>query len=198
MRKKLLKIFLSLFAFVTLGLTISTANADEPYLGEVRLFAGNFAPRGWAFCNGQILQISQNTALFSLLGTTYGGDGRITFALPDMRGRAMMGARNGPGLTPRQLGEKSGSESVTLSQAQVPSHSHTLRANNGNGDSVLTNDRVVASAGRLGIYNDSANVDMDATAISDAAGAGQSHNNMQPYVTMSCIIAIEGIFPSRS
>lgn len=178
------------------GLLPSSVHA-EPYLGEVRWFAGNFAPRGWAFCDGQYLSIASNSALFSLLGTYYGGDGRTNFRLPDMRGRAMMHAGNGPGLTPRPQGQVSGQENVALTTAQLPSHSHTLKASDAGGDSVLPVDRVLSQVGRLRVYAPGDNTDMGATAIT-SSGSGQPHNNMQPFVTMSCIIAITGVYPSRS
>ncbi len=175
-----------------------SASAFEPYLGEVRWFAGNFAPRGWAFCDGQLLTLAQNTALFSLLGTNYGGDGRSTFGLPDMRGRGMMHAGRGPGLTPRQLGQKSGAESVVMNEAELPSHTHALKADSTGGDSILPNDRVISKAGRLKAFAPAAGaVDMGATAVENAGGS-QGHNNMQPYVTANCIIALVGVYPSQN
>ena len=176
------------------GLVPASLHA-EPFVGEVRWFAGNFAPRGWAFCDGQLLAISSNAALFSLLGTTYGGDGRTTFGLPDMRGRAMMHAGNGPGLMSRPQGQKSGEEDVTLTTAQLPSH--TLRGSDAGGVSVMPDDRVLSHVGRLRLYAPSANTDMGATAIT-SSGSGKPHNNMQPFVTMSCIISLYGVYPSRS
>lgn len=183
-----------LFAFST-----NTVAGSDPYIGEVRWFAGNFAPRGWAFCDGQTLLISQNSALFSLLGTTYGGDGRTTFNLPDMRGRAMMHTGQGPGLSSRPIGGKSGVEDVTLVGSQLPPHNHQLKANTTGANSVLPDDRVLSSAGRLRIYSDaSSNLsDMGASSI-DPAGGSQGHNNVPPYVTANCIIALQGIFPSRN
>ncbi len=178
------------------GLLPSSVHA-VPYLGEVRWFAGNFAPRGWALCDGQLLSIALNDALFSLLGTTYGGDGRTTFGLPDMRGRAMMHAGNGPGLLPRPQGQKSGEEEVTITTVQLPSHSHTLKGSDAGGDSVMPDGRVLSHVGRLRVYAPGDNTDMGVTAITHS-GVGQPHNNMQPFVTMSCIIAISGVYPSRS
>jgi microcystin-dependent protein len=175
---------------------------SEPFLGEIRMFGGNFAPRGWAFCNGQILPIAQNTALFSLLGTTYGGNGQTTFALPDLRGRVPMHWGQGPGLTPRSLGETSGSENVTLLSNQMPAHTHSLTANNQQGDAFSPEGAVAAAAvdssqQPLNIYSSSANTTMSAQAIG-AAGGSQPHSNMQPFQCVSFIIALEGIYPSRN
>lgn len=145
---------------------------DEAFIGSIVLFAGNFAPRNWAFCNGQILNIAQNTALFSILGTTYGGNGQTTFALPNLNGRVAIGAGNGPGLTPRSLGEMSGSEGVTLTAAQVPSGLTPVTV-----DLPQTSDtQQVAKV---------------------AAGGNQPHSNMQPYTAMNYIICLYGIYPSR-
>jgi len=176
---------------------------SEPFIAEIRIFAGNFAPRGWAFCNGQLLPISQNTALFSLIGTTYGGDGRSTTALPNLEGRAPMHPGRGPGLTARRLGEKVGTETVTLSEAQIPSHSHTLRATTSRA-AANTAPSNTASLSRSGggdsLYqtNTSANlVDLASGAVSTAGGS-QAHTNLQPFLTLNFIIALEGLYPSRS
>lgn len=190
------------FSVSVLAQTYSaTVKADEPFVGEVRWFAGNFAPRGWAKCDGQLLPINQYQALFSLLGTIYGGDGRTTFALPDMRGRSMLSFGSGPGLTPKGLGAKSGQESVILNNAQIPEHNHALNTSNLGGDSSLPHARVLSSTGRLRIYQtDSSSASlqpMNNSAIS-SSGGGQAHNNMQPYIAMTCIIALQGIYPSRS
>lgn len=178
---------------------VSTVNAGmDPFIGEVQWFAGNFAPRGWALCDGQLLPIAQNTALFSILGTTYGGDGRTTFALPDVRGRVMIHAGSGPGLTTHRLGERGGTETETLTANQMPSHAHTLRASGGSATAIAPNNNVLASPGRTRMYDSGdANADMDASAIT-STGGGQSHNNMQPYNTLNCIIALQGVFPSRN
>lgn len=178
---------------------VSTVNAgDTPFIGEVQWFAGNFAPRGWAFCDGQLLSISQNTALFSILGTTYGGDGRTTFGLPDVRGRVLVHAGNGPGLSSRRLGEIGGTETVILTVNQMPNHTHTLRASGGPATSVTPNGNVLASPGRTRLYDSgAANANMNASAIT-SAGGNESHNNMQPYNTLNCIIALTGIYPSRN
>jgi microcystin-dependent protein len=172
------------------------AFADEPYLGEMAYFAGNFAPRGWAKCDGQILPISSNQALFSLLGTTYGGDGRTTFALPDMRGRALIHAGQGAGLTNRPQGQNLGSETVTMSSAQMPSHNHTL---NGTSSGANSNTALDRSLGDVKIYKTgvTANQTLHSETISNT-GNGQSINTTQPTLALMCIIAIEGLFPSRS
>lgn len=167
------------------------------------MFGGNFAPRGWAFCNGQILPIAQNTALFSILGTTYGGNGQTTFALPDLRGRSPMQWGQGPGLTPRSLGEASGTETVTLLTNQMPAHTHALRANSGQGDSFSPDGTVSAigvdaSQQPLNIYSSgTVNATMNPAAIG-AAGGSQPHDNMSPFLCVSFIIALEGIYPSRN
>jgi microcystin-dependent protein len=175
----------------------------EPFIGEIMLFAGNFAPRGWAFCNGQEISIAQNTALFSILGTTYGGNGQTTFKLPDLRGRAPIHLGQGPGLTGRILGEMSGSENVTLNQTQIPAHTHSLMGNNG-GANTSMNDKAVLSnqinddGELLNTYNSGfPSTTLSSHSIS-SIGGGQPHNNMQPYLVMNYCIALEGIFPSRS
>lgn len=197
MRIKLQVYCLNLCLLFSLGLVSSTSYADEPFIGEVRWFAGNFAPRGWANCDGQLLAISQNTALFSLLGTTYGGDGRTTFGLPDLRGRAMVHEGRGPGLSDRRLGQRSGSETEVLTASQIPSHNHQLKANSSRGDSVLPNDRVLANTGRTRLYSAPGSDSMGVTSIA-SSGQGDAHENMQPFITLRCIIAIQGLYPSRS
>jgi len=175
---------------------------SEPFIAEIRIFAGNFAPRGWAFCNGQLLPVSQNTALFSLIGTTYGGDGRTTTAVPNLQGRAPMHPGRGPGLTARRLGQTGGVETVPVSEAQMPSHTHSLGAVNAPFGSVQapTSQRTLSRSGGGNAYqtNSSAN----RTAMADqallGAGGGQPHNNLQPFLTMNFIIALVGLFPSRS
>lgn len=196
---KLKKLLLSTLVAGALSGGISPVNAGpDPFLGEVQWFAGNFAPRGWAFCDGQLLSIAQNSALFSILGTTYGGDGRVTFGLPDVRGRLVLHQGTGPGLTNRRLGVKSGVETVTLNQNQIPNHTHTLRASNGAGTAINPSGNVLASPRRARLYeDDDANTDMHASAISPAGG-GQSHTNIQPFNTLNCIIALQGTFPSRN
>ena len=163
---------------------VPTVNAgSEPFIGEVQWFAGNFAPRGWAFCDGQILPISQYQSLYSLLGTTYGGDGRVTFGLPEVRGRVIIHEGQGPGLSDRRLGGKAGTERETLTQNQMPAHTHTLRASSGSATAIAPAGNVLASPGRTRLYDSgSANTDMNASAIAPNVGS-QSHNNMQPYNT---------------
>ena len=170
----------------------------EPFLGQIIMFGGNFAPRGWAFCDGQLLQISQNSALFSLLGTMYGGDGRTTFGLPDLRGRSPIHAGTGPGLSPRSLGQKGGAETVVLNANQLPAHTHTLYANNGQPDESNPQDGFPATlTNDTEGYAESSNTTMNSNVVS-SVGGGQSHNNMPPFQTVNFIIALQGIYPSRS
>lgn len=161
------------------------------------MFGGNFAPQGFALCDGQLLAISQNDALFSLLGTTYGGDGRTTFGLPDLRGRVPIHVGNGPGLTFRQLGSKSGSEQVTLTTANLPPHTHGFSASTATGDSKHPAQRLPA-AGVEPAYADAANlVSMNTGALAAAGGSG-GHTNLMPFQCVNFIIALVGIYPSRS
>jgi len=174
---------------------------SEPFIAEIRIFAGNFAPRSWAFCDGQLLPIAQNTALFSLIGTTYGGDGRTTTALPNLEGRAAMHPGRGPGLTARRLGEKVGTETVTLSEAQIPSHSHTARAAtaNSSADTPSNTASFGRSAGSQAYQsNTSSNLVDLASETLATTGGGQAHTNIQPFLTLNFIIALQGLFPSRS
>lgn len=171
---------------------------SEPFIAEIRIFAGNFAPRGWAFCNGQLLPVAQNTALFSLIGTTYGGDGRTTTALPNLQGRAPMHPGQGPGLTARRLGESGGSDGITLSEAQMPSHTHTAAVHGQPGDQADPAGRSLAASGDGSVYASAQNlISMGASAVT-AAGGGQPHNNMQPFLALNFIIALVGLYPSRS
>lgn len=169
----------------------------DPFVAEVRIFPFNFAPRGWAFCNGQLMPISQNTALFSLLGTTYGGDGKSTFALPDCEGRASMHPGQGPGLSLHDLGETGGSETVTLLQSEMPAHAHTFGANNGPANSrAAAGNSLARIVGGL-VYAAPGTI----VAMSDQclapAGGDQPHNNLQPFLTLSFCIALQGVFPPR-
>lgn len=174
---------------------------SEPFVAEIRIFAGNFAPRGWAFCDGQLLPISQNTALFSLLGTTYGGDGRTTTALPNLQGRAPMHPGRGPGLTDRRLGQRGGAEHITLTEAQTPNHNHNLMAAVQPASQFSpTNTSSLGRSVGTNIYaTDSAPtpVTMSSETL-NSQGGSQSHNNMQPFITMNFIIALVGLYPSRS
>lgn len=164
----------------------------EPFIGQIMLFAGNFAPRGFAFCAGQLLPIAQNTALFSILGTTYGGNGQTTFALPDLRGRVPLGPGQGPGLQNRDLGESAGEESHTLIVGEMPQHAHLPQAAN----SDQTTNRAAGSVpANGGVYSTSPNASGAPTGL---AGGSQPHNNLQPYLGLSYCIALEGIFPSRN
>ena len=172
---------------------------SEPFLGEIKMFAGNFAPRGYAFCSGQLIPIAQNTALFSLLGTQYGGNGQTTFALPDLQNRTPMFWGQGPGLTPRSIGESSGSSNVTLITQQITQHIHQQSASgtvSGDQTSPANNAFGILGRGRPQVYSTTApNVQMLPTAI---AGGGQPHNNRQPYLGITFIIATQGIFPARN
>jgi microcystin-dependent protein len=169
----------------------------DPFVAEVRIFAGNYPPQGWGFCDGQILPISQNTALFSLIGTTYGGNGVSTFALPDLRGRAPVHPGQGPGLTPRSLGESAGSETHALNVSQMPSHTHSMGASAANGVMDGAAGGVPArNPAAIPQYAPSADVDEGAAAVGPIGG-GQPHNNMQPYLGVSYIIALQGVFPPR-
>ena len=171
---------------------------SEPFIAEIRIFAGNFAPRGWAFCNGQLLPIAQNTALFSLIGTTYGGDGRTTTALPNLKGRAPMHPGRGPGLTAKRLGQRGGVEMVTLTEAQLPSHSHTAVASGAAADSNAPAGHYMgAPAGRGSSLYAAAN-NLGTFSSLDNAGGGQPHNNVQPFLAINFIIALVGLYPSRS
>jgi microcystin-dependent protein len=168
----------------------------EPILGEIRLFAGNFAPEGWALCNGQLLQLRQYTALFSLLGTYYGGDGKTTFALPDLRARVPIGAGNGAGLTPRSVGEAGGEAAVSLIVTEMPTHTHLANCSS----QQSSNQPEGAYWGSTG-RGANAYAATPATNLSPLAaqltGGSQPHNNMQPYLGMTFIIAMEGDFPQR-
>lgn len=167
----------------------------EPFLAQIIMFAGNFAPRGWALCDGQILPINQNQSLYSLLGTTYGGDGRTSFALPDLRGRVPIHAGDGPGLTPHNLGAKGGVEHNTITVNQLPAHNHGLRAKEeANTDD--PNGNFIAGTGTQA-FGTAADVTMNNGSIT-LAGGGQSVNNTQPYQCVNFIIALQGQFPSRN
>lgn len=179
----------------------------DPFVAEIRIFPFNFAPKGWAFCDGQVLPISQNTALFALLGTTYGGDGKSTFALPDLQGRAAMHPGRGQGLSLRDLGQTGGAETVTLLENEMPIHTHGLRARNdtaGGQSSPLNNVPALGawvSGTKTGVVQTYTTgpgnlVVMDPNALAPAGGS-LPHNNMQPYLTMNFCIALQGVFPPR-
>ena len=174
----------------------------DPFVAEIRIFAGNFAPTGWAFCNGQLMPIGQNTALFSLLGTTYGGDGRTTFALPNLQGMAPLQAGQGPGLSLYDLGQSGGESAVTLTDAEMPSHRHTINALDSGGDQSNPANTIWAKAatGRQGvnIYTQNLNNPAGLNPLAfTAAGGSQPHNNMPPYLALTFIIALQGIYPPR-
>lgn len=171
----------------------------DPFVAEIRIFPFNFAPKGWAMCNGQILPISQNTALFSLLGTTYGGDGKSTFALPNLEGNAPMHAGQGSGLSVRDLGEVGGVETVSLLVSEIPLHTHSLNANDFTGDKTVpspTTSLAASQGGNLYATGSPSLVQM-AFQAAPPAGGGLPHNNMQPYLTLNFCIALQGVFPPR-
>ena len=171
----------------------------DPFVAEIRIFPFNFAPKGWAWCDGQLLPLSQNTALFSLLGTTYGGNGKSNFALPDLQGRAPMHPGQGPGLSLHDLGETGGSETVTLLESEIPSHNHSLGAVGGfNGTNNDPTDGVPAKgdAGLLPYTPSGPLINMAFESVAPAGG-DQPHNNMMPYLTFYFCIALQGVFPPR-
>jgi microcystin-dependent protein len=169
----------------------------DPFVAEIRIFGFNFPPTGWAFCDGQLLPLSQNTALFSLLGTTYGGDGKSTFALPDLQGNAPMHPGLGNGLSLHDLGETSGSETVTLLESEMPAHSHAMMSNAaaGNRTSPVGNSPARV-AGATPYAGPAATASLAPEALAPTGG-GQPHNNMQPYLTLNFCIALQGVFPQR-
>ena len=174
------------------------AVASDPFVGQIQYFPYNFAPRGWTFCNGQLLSIASNTAVFALLGTTYGGDGRTTLGIPDMRGRAPIHPGSGPGLSTYRWGEKGGAENVTLTINEFPSHTHNLVGTNSLGDQTSPAGGALARDGRDQTYrNEAPDTDMHADSVA-SAGGGQAHNNMPPYLALNCNIALTGVFPSRN
>jgi microcystin-dependent protein len=174
----------------------------DPFVAEIRIFPFNFAPKGWAFCDGQLLPLSQNTALFSLLGTTYGGDGKSNFALPNVQGCTVMHPGQGPGLSLHDLGESSGSETVTLLQSEMPLHNHSLMAQSQDiGDlNAPAPNRALARGGGGFAYQSVTNSNLVAMANQTIALAGgsQPHNNMQPYLTLNFCIALQGVYPPRT
>jgi microcystin-dependent protein len=175
---------------------------SDQFVAEIRIFACNFAPTGWAMCNGQLLPISQNTALFSLIGTYYGGDGRSTFGLPDLQGHAPMHPGQGPGLTGRSLGEEGGVQTVSLVAAQMPAHSHAVNASNGPANlQAPAVDRVLGRANGNVYLDTSTSPPLNLVPMAPQAlavtGGGFPHNNLQPYLTLNFCIALQGIFPQR-
>jgi microcystin-dependent protein len=172
----------------------------DPFVAEIRIFPFNFAPQGWAWCDGQLLPLSQNTALFSLLGTTYGGNGASNFALPDLQGRAPMHPGQGPGLSLHDLGESGGAETIMLLESEIPAHAHTLRAFGGVGEYPTPAGKALAAVAGDLVYQDntSQNLVRMAAAALQPAGGDQPHNNMMPYLTFYFCIALQGVFPPRT
>src|SRR5437764_747739 len=169
-----------------------------PFVAEIRICPFNFAPKGWAFCDGQILPLSQNTALFSLLGTTYGGDGKSNFALPDMQGNAPMHPGEGPGLSLHDLGETGGSDFVTLLESEIPSHAHTVVVSQADGtDQTPAASRYATGIG-IGQYAAPGATAQLAPQALSPTGGDQPHNNMQPYLTLNFCIALQGVYPPRT
>jgi microcystin-dependent protein len=180
---------------------------SNPFVAEIRIFPFNFAPKGWAFCDGQLLPLSQNTALFSLLGTTYGGDGKSNFALPNLQGRDPMHPGQGPGLSLHDLGEQGGEDFVTLLQSEIPSHSHTMTADNSQATASDPTSNFYAAGhfddglghkGQVQIYNTAAPSDPLSPLSTSIAGGSQPHNNLMPYLTLNFCIALQGVFPPRT
>lgn len=165
----------------------------SPFIGQIHMFSFNFPPRGWALCNGQLLAINQNQALFSILGTTYGGNGTTNFALPNLQGRTPLHFGQGPGVSNRTLGQTGGAENVTLLATQMPSHIHTASANSAAPNAGSPAGNFWAA----GVYSASSNTTMNPAALSNTGG-NQPHPNLSPYLTVSFCIALQGIFPSRN
>jgi microcystin-dependent protein len=172
---------------------------SSPYIGEIRMFAGNFAPRGWALCDGQLLAISQYDALFSLFGTIYGGDGRTTFGLPDLRGRIPLHMGQGPGLSSRPIGQKSGAETVTVTANQLPAHGHTFNAsaNSAHDQSPAGNETATSTGTALYGPAGAPGATLRANAIAHTGG-NQSHDNVMPFLCVNFIVALSGVYPSRN
>lgn len=173
----------------------------DPFVAEIRIFPFNFAPKGWAFCDGQILPLSQNTALFSLLGTTYGGDGKSNFALPDLQGQAPMHPGQGPGLSLHDLGESGGTETVSLLESEIPAHTHKLRADTldpADTNVVSPNASFAQSTGGALYQSQSTPNAFADPGILAPAGGDQPHNNMMPYLTLNFCIALQGVYPPRT
>jgi microcystin-dependent protein len=170
----------------------------DPFVAEIRIFGFTFAPKGWAFCDGQLLPLSQNTALFSLLGTTYGGDGKSNFALPDMQGNAPMHPGQGPGLSLHDLGETGGSETVSLLESEIPSHGHGVNVSAGDGNTRIASGQQPAGGIGVSMYGPTpTNTSLSPNSL-PPAGGDQPHNNMMPYLTLNFCIALQGVFPPRT
>lgn len=171
---------------------------SEAFIGEIRMFAGNFAPRNWALCDGQLLAVASNNALFSLLGTIYGGDGRTTFALPDLRGRIPIHQGNGPGLSSRALGSKSGAENVTVVPNTLPTHSHTAQASTQIGSELSPQNEVLCESPSLTMFRVTSPTAPLASNAVTAVGGNSQHTNIMPFLGINFIIALFGVFPSRN
>jgi microcystin-dependent protein len=169
----------------------------DPFVAEIRMFPFNFAPRGWAFCDGQLLPLSQNTALFSLLGTTYGGNGTSNFALPNLQGSAPMHPSQGPGLSLHDLGESGGSETVTLLASEIPSHTHNVNASQSDGIDPSPAEQLLATGIGVGAYATPGATTTLSSSSLPPVGGDQPHNNLQPYLTFNFCIALQGVFPPR-
>ncbi|CAN5846978.1 tail fiber protein [soil metagenome] len=170
---------------------------SDSFIGEIKMFGGNFAILGYAFCDGQLMSIAENDALFSLIGTTYGGDGQTTFGLPDLRGRLPIHQGSGPGLSPRTMGEKSGTESVTLITNQMPAHNHTVVVDSANGGLTNPQNNIVAGSTATPYDNTAVTNQMGNQSIG-LMGGSQPHDNMMPYQCVTFIISLYGIYPSRN
>jgi microcystin-dependent protein len=199
--KDLTRMFVGAVMVILLGIPSTGLAASEPFAGEIMMFGNNFCPRGWMNANGQLLSIHQNQALFSLFGTTYGGDGRTQFGLPDLRGRVPLHVGKGPGLTQKRQGQKGGAERHTLNITEIPPHKHALNATKGGANQQSPTGNLLAQQSRKSrIYApfDAKNrTPMDANAIG-AAGNGKPHNNLQPFLTLRYCVAVQGIYPSRN
>jgi microcystin-dependent protein len=176
---------------------------DQPFLGMIAMFGFNFAPRGWAFCNGQLISIQQNTALFSLLGTFYGGNGTTNFALPNLQSRVPIGMGTGPGLSNYQIGQTGGTENVTLLSTEMPAHNHLMTASGDGPTQATASGASLGSQARTGgtmpvIYANGATTPVNMASATSVAGGNQPHNNLQPYLAINYSIALQGIFPSRN
>ncbi len=192
---------LSIVAGILLGLPSGSFASSEPFVGEIMMFGGNFCPRGWTNADGQLVSVSQNQALFSLLGTMYGGDGRTTFGLPDLRGRVPLHAGQGPGLTERRQGTRGGSEAHSLRVAEMPKHQHALNASKEVANQGSPTNNVLATQSRkkrmYAPFSGKTRTPLNANAIG-TAGSGQAHNNMQPFLPIRFCIALQGVYPSRN
>lgn len=170
-----------------------------PFVGEIRMFGGNFAPAGWAMCSGQLLPISQNDVLFSLIGTTYGGDGQNTFGLPDLRGRVPIHAGQGGGLQNYIIGQKAGAENVTITSSTMPTHTHPFVASTDVGDTPSGQGKVLSQSTSVNLYiEDAPDNNLSPNAIPGTVGGSQPHNNMMPFLTLTFIISLFGIYPSQN